>query len=250
MARGVARKDERLEDVERVVKEQLLPPAGQDEPLLNHVATLLRGRSAGNRQALKVLRKLASGAKVRAREDSIAQRRLLLAGIVRVDQEAASVSQSRLQGGFRCALVERRAAGGRESRPSLLVVAIAAGLGAYWYHEYLPRPYVRALTAPTADFAPVESAYRSLRRLPGFAAQADQLFAAALERRGTAAVSFGDIAATRRCAAHVLGRDALADQLLADFWLRQSLAARKQSSAATRCCMRYRRFRRKPRAPR
>ncbi len=226
VARGVARKDERLEDVERVVKEQLLPPGAHDELLLNHIATLLHGRSAANRQALKVLRKLAHGAKVRAREDSIAQRRLLLAGLVRVDQERLQYRNRIFKEAFGARWLKAARPAGWRIAAALFVVAIAAGLGAYWYHEYVPRPYVRALTAQAGDFSQVESAYRSLRRLPRFASQADELFTAALERRGAAAVSFADIAAVESALRTVLGRDALADQLLADFWLRQSLLAR------------------------
>jgi WD40 repeat protein len=233
VARGVARKDERLEDVERVVKEQLLAPVAQDEPLLGHISALLRGRSAVNRQALKVLRKLANGAKVRARADSIGQRQLLLAGVVRVDREERLQYRNRvLKEAFGARWVKAARPAVWRIAASLLVLAIAAGLGAYWYHEYLPRPYVRALTDETADFVQLESAYRSLRRLPGFASQADELFAAALERSGGAAESFSEIAATQDTLRTVLGRDALADQLLAEFWLRRSLEARKAERRA------------------
>jgi subtilisin-like proprotein convertase family protein/WD40 repeat protein len=232
VARGVARKDERLEDVERVVKEQLLAPA-QEEPLLGHIATLLRGRSPASRQALKVLRKLAHGAKVRAREDSVAQRQLLLAGLVRVDQDAQLQYRNRvLKEAFGARWLKAARPAGARIAASLLVLAIAAGIGAYWYHEYLPRPYVRALTAEPGDLAQLTSAYRDLRRFPGFTSQADELFAAALERRGGAAASFGDIDETQDALRNLLGRDALADRLLTEFWLRESLDARNAERRA------------------
>ena len=45
-----------------------------------------------------------------------------------------------------------------------------------WYSEYLPRPYVSALSAANQDYQVAEDAYRSLRGLPGYSGTADRLF--------------------------------------------------------------------------
>ncbi len=86
VARGVARKAGRLEDVEHVVREQLLSPAAmQDEPLLAQTRTLLTQRSGPARQALKWLRAVARGRRVVVSARSAAADVLRLSGVVTFD---------------------------------------------------------------------------------------------------------------------------------------------------------------------
>ena len=227
VARGVARKGGRLEDVERVVKDQLLTQSSvHDEPLLNHVHGVLAERTPRARQARRLLRKLAKGADVRAQPAPAGLAFLMLAGAVSVSREGRVQYRNRI---FKEAFGKRwikaaQPAALRIAAASIAFVAVA-GAAAFWYVEYLPRPYLEALSVETEDFARIEAAYEKLRGLPGFARRADTLFAAAVNRRSDRAVTFAEAMAADDALRNVLDRAELADQLLAQFWLRQSVQA-------------------------
>ena len=85
IARGVARKAGRLEDVEHIVKEQLLTPAAsRQEPLLGYMRMLLTERRAPARQALKLLKSVARGRRPSAGDNSPAAEVLRLSGVATV----------------------------------------------------------------------------------------------------------------------------------------------------------------------
>jgi len=227
VARAVARKGGKLEDVERVVREQLLAGgAAHEEALLNHVRAVLTERSPRARQALALLLKVAKGAKVRAQPDSAALEVLRLAGVVSVGREQHLQYRNRI---FKEAFGSRwlkaaRPAGWRIAAAVGMLAVVAASV-AFWYVEYLPRPYMQVLSAGSEDFARIEVAYQRLHRLPGFAKRADRLFAEALIRRSDRAATFAEASAAGAVLRSVPGRNELADQLIADFWLRQSREA-------------------------
>jgi len=83
IARGVARRGSKPEDVDRVVREGFLSPGAlREEPLLNHTRTVLAQGVPHSRQALVLLGKLGKGARVSPEAGSAAQQALHLAGIV------------------------------------------------------------------------------------------------------------------------------------------------------------------------
>ena len=164
VARGVARKGGKLEDVERVVREQLLlPGALQDEPTVQHARALLTARTPAARQARKVLRRVARGAKVVPPRDPAVLDVLRLSGVAGVDAGGALRYRNRI---FKEVLGARwlktvTPIGWGRWAAAAAIFAVAA-LGVFWYSEYLPRPYIRTLTDPRADRAAVEDAYRRL----------------------------------------------------------------------------------------
>jgi len=115
---------------------------------------------------------------------------------------------------------------------ALLVVALTAG--GYWYTQRLPVADIATLTSGGASLAADEESYLRLRRLPGFADRAEQLWLEALDRRSGAAATLADAAAVDARLRALPGQDAPADRLLAEFWLRRARAAahREQRDAA------------------
>src|SRR5690606_16119711 len=82
IARGVARKGGRLEDVDRVVREQFLAPgAAEKDPYLNRIRMLLTRRGARPGQALALLGKIARGASIDGVPRTPAKDWLRLAGV-------------------------------------------------------------------------------------------------------------------------------------------------------------------------
>ena len=78
------------EQVDRIVSEQFLGQSTTwEEPLLNHVRTLLTQRTARNRQALVLLRRIGRGARLYHQSASVPKQILRLTGVItaRVDGE-------------------------------------------------------------------------------------------------------------------------------------------------------------------
>ena len=223
VARGAAGKGGRFEDVERVVREQLLAPdAANRDPVLARVRASLAEPSRPARRAAKLLRKLAAGGKAREPDDAAVAERLWLSGTVHVDAERQLRVRNRI-------IKELVAAGWLKTKSSapkwlaaaaVLLVAVA-GAG-YWYTQRLPVADIETLTSPTATLSAVDAAYRRLRGLPGFEQQADELWLTALVSRSRAATTLADVAAADARLRELPGQAGAADRLLGEFWLRRS----------------------------
>jgi WD40 repeat protein len=224
VARAVARKGGKLEDVERVVREQLLVPlALLDEPPLAHARAVLTSRTPAARQALKALRRVARGGKVAPPRDAAVLDVLRLAGAVGVDDGGLLRYRNRIfkeQLGARWLKAAAPARGRTWAAAAVLLLAAAGG--GYWYTQYAPLPYVRTLTAPDVDPDAANEAYGRLRRLPGFAARADELLGDALIRRSGTANTYAAALAIDAQLRQLPAQQSRADALLADFWLRKS----------------------------
>ena len=191
VARGAARKGGRFEDVERVVREQLLAPGAAriGTRCSAHVRAWFGEPSRPSRRAAKLLQKLAAGGKVAEPADAAVAERLWLSGTVRVDRERSSAfatasSRSSWRRGW---LKPKSGAPKWLAAAAVLLVALAAG--GYWYTQRLPVADIETLTSAAAELDAVEEAYRRLRGLPGFAERADELWLAALDRQSRAATT-------------------------------------------------------------
>jgi WD40 repeat protein/subtilisin-like proprotein convertase family protein len=223
VARGAARKGGRFEDVERVVREQLLASdAANRDPLLAHVRAWLGEPSRPARRASKVLQKLAAGRKVAEPAEAAVADRLWLSGTVHVDAER----QLRVRNRIVKELVTAGWLKSKSSAPKWLAAAalllIAAGAGAYWYTQRLPIADSETLSSPSATLRAVDDAYRRLRGLPGFEQRADELWLAALETRSRAATALVDALAVDTRLRELPGQTEAADRLLGEFWLRRA----------------------------
>lgn len=227
LARAVARRGGRLEDVERCAQELFLATnAARSEPQLAFVSTELAHRGPSLRAALLALRRLGQGVAVQFDPNSRAQERLLVAGVVR----RAAEGQLQITNRIYARVFDERWA--RASMPfhwrglaAATAVAALFILVPYWYVNYLPRPWVQTLTSQDAEFETVQTAWQRLNRLPGFADTADTLFADVLAQRARSMSTLDEVLENDALVRELRNQDALADQLLAEFWLQRSRAA-------------------------
>jgi WD40 repeat protein len=226
VARGVSRKGGKLEDVERVVHEQLLSPSAlQDEPLARMHATLTE-RRPGARRALRQLRRIAKAGAISPPADDDARDVLLLSGVVALDPDGKLRYRNRIvREVFGKRWIKRAVPLGWRAWAMAAALAVLVVLAAFAYLNYAPQPFERVLTSADADPAAVEDAYRSLRRLPGFEERADRLLADALRRRSSGTTNVTELQSADTQLRALQGQEAVADRLLADFWLRKMLAA-------------------------
>jgi WD40 repeat protein/subtilisin-like proprotein convertase family protein len=235
VARGVARKGGRLEDVERVVAEQFLTPtAAASDPLLRHVRAWLCEPSRPARRARRVVQRVAAGAKVTRPADTAVWERLWLSGAVREATDRRLVPRNRVVKELVAARWLEAAKGFRRvAIAAVLLVAVLAA-GGYWYTQRLPVDDIATLTSGGASLAADEDAYQRLRGLPGFADRAERLWLEALGRRSRAAATLVDAVAVDTRLRELPGQDAPADRLLGEFWLRRARVAahREQRDAA------------------
>jgi hypothetical protein len=223
VARSVARKGGRLEDVERVVREQLLThDAADKDPVLGHVRAFLGEPSGGARRATKLLHKLASGGKVVQPADATVWERLWLSGTVRVDEQRKLRTRNRIIKELVASrwLQTKRRGWLFLAAAAMLLAALA--VGGYWYTQRLPVADIATLTSVTAAPNAVEDAYRRLRGLPGFTQRADELWLEALKRQSRAATALAAATAADARLRALPGQDAAADSLLSEFWSRRA----------------------------
>lgn len=232
VARGVARKGGRLEDVERVVREQLLAPGAADkEPLLGHMRAWLAEPSRGARRATRLLQKLGAGGKVAQPADSAVWERLWLSGTVVVDRDRKLRIRNRIVKELVAARWLKGKPGGWRWVVAAAALLAAIAVGGYWYTQQLPVADIETLSSATAEPSAVEAAYRRLRGLPGFAERADELWLEALGRQSRAATTLAAASAADTWLRELPGQQAAADRLLSEFWLRR---AREQAHAEQR----------------
>ncbi len=224
VARGVARRGSRLEDVDRVVREQFLGPGGATaEPLLNHVRSLLTSGGPRARHALLLLGRIARGASVHDETGGSPVKDLLrLSGVVAPRGGRLHYRNRIIAEVFDARWVRSlHPFDGRRAAAAAGLAALIVGIP-LWYAELLPRPYERTLAVVTGDLAVAEDAYAKLHRLPGFAGRADRLLAAAMARRSRTAASYAEMQVADGVLRRLPGRAALADELQGDYWLRRA----------------------------
>jgi WD40 repeat protein/subtilisin-like proprotein convertase family protein len=223
VARGVIRKGGRLEDVERLIREQLAAPeAANRDPLLASMRARLAEPSSSARRAAALVHRLAAGRTVAAPADAAVADRLWLSGAVTVGADGVLAIRNRIvkelvTDGW---LKRRNGASKWLAAAAVLLLVIAAG--GFWYTQRLPVADVATLTDPLSSVRAVETSYRRLRGLPGFEQRADELWLAALERQSVAATTLEAALAADMRLRELPGQSETADRLLADFWLRRA----------------------------
>ena len=233
VARGVARRGGRLEDVERAVREQLLAPGAADkDPLLADVRAWLGEASRPARRATKLLHRLVAGAKVSQPADAEVWERLWLSGAVRVDAERKLGVRNRIVKELVAAGWLKQKAGAARWLAAAAALLVVLAAGGYWYTQYLPVADIETLTSADRGHR-----RRSSKRIA--ACVACRVSPSAPTRCGSKRCA--DTASAQRRWPHAAaadtrlrelpGQDAAADRLLSDFWLRR---AREQAHAEQR----------------
>ncbi|RMF98104.1 MAG: hypothetical protein D6727_04000 [Gammaproteobacteria bacterium] len=228
--RGLARRDAGAltpASVDQTVQRLFLGPNTlREEPHLAFVRTQLLSEQ-GNRSArLNLYGRVRKGVAVPANLAIPLHRELLCTGVVVVAPDGRLALRNRIYAAvFSTLWVNRNLPfSWRGLAAALAVVALILLLPA-WYAEYLPRPYVRALTEPGVDFVTAMDAWERLGFLPGFGNTADQLFADYLVRRSRQSSRLAEVARYGDYLMRLPGRQGLAAEVLAEFWDRRSAAA-------------------------
>ncbi len=223
------RKDEVLsiETVDELVQTQYLASQTiHQEPHLSAVAARLVQDGSGRVARLNLYGRIRKGVEVMFDSSSTPQRELLTAGIVSIDEhDQLQVRNEIYAMVFKTRWVNQNLPYGIRSIGIAAAILIAVVLAPVWYTEYLPRPYVRALSVANQDYQVAEDAYESLHLMPGYAGTANRLFGEFLSRMGQQATTLTEMVSINNRLAMMPGGEDDAKELLADFWERRAAAA-------------------------
>lgn len=209
-------------DVDLLVEERFFGRnAFYTEPNLCRVRETLARGGRLVLPALRLYRKIHAGRAVTLDPDSPVHDLLRVAGLVRVIDGNRLAVRNRIYANVFSArwAKKTRPTDWRGLLSAAAVLLVIVGVP-WWYTRLLPRPYVHALENATVDYSVAMDAYTSLRRIPGFADTADELFAGVLARRSLQAVTLEEVQAADAELRGTLGNTRQADQLFADFWSR------------------------------
>jgi WD40 repeat protein len=223
IARGVVRRGGRVEDVDRVVREQFLASGiAQEEPLLNHIRAVLSARGPHHRQALLLLAKISRRVPVFDEPGSAPRSVLKLSGVVTVDEEGRLDFANRI-----CRQVYtsrwvssalpfswRTAAAAAAALLALVVLPV-------WYTQVLPQPQIAALAA-AGSLDEAGNAHRRLRRLPGYARLADELLTERMVDRARMATSMAEVFSIASVLRRLPERAQVADRILGEYWIERA----------------------------
>jgi WD40 repeat protein/subtilisin-like proprotein convertase family protein len=223
IARGVVRRSGRIEDVDRIVREQFLASGiTQEEPLLNHIRTVLTERGPHHRQALLLLAKIAHRVPVFDEPGSAPRSVLKLSGIVAVDEEGRLDFANRI---YRQVYTSRWVSSALPFNWRTAAVAAAAVLALValpvWYTQVLPQPHIAALAAADS-IDEAQNAHRRLRRLPGYARLADELMTERMVDRARVATSMAEVFSVANVLRRLPERALLADRILGEYWIERA----------------------------
>jgi WD40 repeat protein len=228
LLRGLARRrdDEISADtVDELVHSQFLSPNTlREEPHLSAIADLLTAEDAGRTARLNLYGRIRKGVDVTFDNTSAAQRDLVAVGLVTVGTDGLLRVRNEIYSmvfGTRW-VNQSLPYGVRSFAIAAAVIALVVALP-IWYTEYLPRPYVRALSVANQDYAVAEDAYESLYILPGYGATANRLFADFLSRKSGNAETLPEIMQVNSRMLLLPNGEERAADLLADFWRRRAM---------------------------
>ena len=228
--RGLARrKDEILssDSVDDLVQNQFLGPnALREEPHLSAIADRLLQDDPGRTARLNLYGRVRKGVEVMSDMSSPAEHDLVTAGVIAVGEN----NEVRVRNEIYAVVFSTRWV--NQSLPfGVKGVGIAAAVMALvlaipiWYTEYLPRPYVKALSAANQDYEVALDAYESLHRLPGYGITADRLLTNFLTRKSQQATTLTEVTRIHNQLAPLQGGPEKAAALLTEFWGRQAQRA-------------------------
>jgi len=234
LARAVARESSG-EDVEKIVDRianfQLAGRAAlHTEPHMSHIHRAIVNDETRREPLLNLYGKIRKGIGVPADLGSALQRRLIAIGLLVIDEESNLSVRNRL---YQLVFTARWA---NENLPiRFKIPAIVAGamllftMIPLWYTQWLPGPYVRALTSDEVEITVATEAYENFRSFPGHAGTAENLFRNFLQRRASASGSEIEIHQLAALAADLPNSGHLAEEFQASFWDRKhSLAVRQE----------------------
>ena len=230
--RSLARRKGELsaEIVDELVHTQFMSPNTlRDEPHLSAIADCVAEEGPGRSARLNLYGRIRKGVEVSFDSSSAPQRDLLTAGIVSVGEAGELRVRNEIYAMvFGMRWVNQALPYGLKSigmAAAILLLVLAVPI---WYAEYLPRPYVNALSIANQDYEVAEDAYESLHMLPGYAPTADRLFEEFLIRLSRSTDKLPEIMRIHGRLSVTADGAENAARLLAEFWQRRSAEAANQ----------------------
>lgn len=227
--RALARRDSPPDagTVDAVAAALFLPRnAVREEPHLSAVARQLQHENKTRVARLSVYGKVRKGGAVAADPMLRPHRELLRSGVVSVDPEGRFTPRNRIYAEvFTAHWVNQSLPFSWRGLVAAAAVVAFALVIPIWYTEYLPRPYIRTLSAQSTDFVTALDAFQRLRFLPGFKATAKDLFRDYLVRESRESGSLQEVQRFGERLPELSGRTELRDELLAEFWERNAQRA-------------------------
>ena len=227
LARAVAREkpsQDLEQQIDRLAIQQLAGRAAiTSEPHLSHIHRVIVEDRKHHEALLTLFGQIGKGIRIQYDASSARHRQLLAIGLVVVAANDDLTIRNRV---YKEVFTARWA---NENLPMhwrgpAIAAAIVVALTAipFAYTQLLPKPYMSVIADPALDLQTVADAYANFRSFPGHVEAADRLFASAIERRASTAVSRGEILDIQQVATRLPNGDEFADELVADFWDREA----------------------------
>lgn len=225
--RSLARRQElelKVATVDELVQSQCLSAnAMTAEPHLAALTDRMLRRDPGRTARLNLYGRIRKGVEVSAETDSAVQNELLTIGIIKVGRDDRLQLRNEVYAGvFDARWVNQQLPFGVRGPGIAAAVVLLLLAVPVWYSEYLPRPYIEALSVSNQDLRMASDAHTRLGRLPGFAGTADHLYTGFLERAGEQADTLDAFLRVSGELASLPGGKDKAPELQAMFWHRQA----------------------------
>ncbi|MGB5722042.1 MAG: AAA-like domain-containing protein [Woeseiaceae bacterium] len=232
LARAIARDaaaEDVIEHIDRIATQQLAGRAAlNSEPHMSHIHRAIVNDEKRKEALLNLYGKIRKGVDVAADLGSPLQRRLMAIGLLEIDQDGNLCVRNRLYARVFTARWANENLPVRLRVPAMVLGGLVLlALIPFWYTQLLPRPYLEILTSPNTELNYAREAYRNLRSFPGHADIADNLYFSFLNARASAATDQSQILSIAEMAADLPNRERLPESLLADYWDRQVIAAKR-----------------------
>jgi WD40 repeat protein len=227
--RGLARRAaENLDPaaVDNLVRDQFLSSkAIADEPHLSSIADQILRRGSGKAARLNFYGRIRKGIEVMAGADTGAQHELMMGGVIVEDVSGQLRVRNEIYAHvFDTRWVNQNLSFGLKGLATAAVLILALIAAPVWYTEFLPRPYVRALSSPVTDYAGAVAAFESLEQIPGYAGAADRLLGDYLADQVGRTLNYAETLPSLARLRLLPDGAARADRLLAEFWDRTAKA--------------------------
>ncbi len=225
--RGLARrKDEELsvDTVDELVQTQFLAAQTiEEEPHLSAIAERLVRDGKKRSARLNLYGRIRKGVDVMLDTSSEVQRELLTTGLVSVgEHDELRVRNEIYAMVFGTRWVNNNLPFGVKGLGIAAALIIALIAAPVWYTEYLPRPYVQALSAANQDDQVAADAYESMSKLPGYRDSAERLYMSYLVRRAGKVSELKEFKRVKNRLTSLPGGAERGLELQAGFWERQA----------------------------
>lgn len=233
LCRTIARQglgDDPVASVDALVETLFLQPnIFESEPHLNAIRHRLLMQDDRRNSLLTLYGRIRKGQRLMFDPAVKAQVDLLLSGIVRVNDSDTLELRNPLYGVIFTArwVNQSLPLNWRGFARAGAVVALVLFLP-YWYTQILPSPFIRTLSGAGAQLEEADSAFRSLRRIPGYRNTAVRLYEGYLLEKGSKVLQLKELEEVEHRLRHDMQLPDQAQKLVGAFWSRRAALAERQ----------------------